>query len=380
MSISFHIDKEGFRYPHVNKATCIDCHLCETVCPVRNQKTEGLPLKTFAAINYNVSIRTISSSGGLFFLFASKIIEQGGVVFGARFNESWDVVIDYTDSIEGIYPFMGSKYVQADPRDSYSKAKQFLEAKRLVLFTGTPCQIAGLQSFLKTKYDNLILMDIICHGVPSPSFWQKYLQEIKHNSNQELVHIGFRSKIEGWKRFNMMFQFADKTVYHKPFTEDLFMKLFLRNYILRPSCYHCPAKMGKSGSDVTIGDFWGIDDYMPAIDGDLGVSALLLNTEKGIKLAEGIHAVLIECLYENVLKRNPCLCYSCKVPAKRDIVFRYRDKSIGQIFEILDGGTLSDRVYAKTTHLIKSILSLLGIESIARLCWRKIKKSQSPPE
>ena len=173
--ISMAADNEGFLYPQVNSAICIDCGLCEKVCPVINQSAPREPLVVYAAKNNNEDIRLKSSSGGIFTLLAEKVIEEGGVVFGAKFDADWNVVHDYTETIEGLAAFRGSKYVQSIIGDNFKTAKQFLNNGRKVLFSGTPCQIAGLKKYLRKEYDNLLTVDVVCHGVPSPMVWRDYL-------------------------------------------------------------------------------------------------------------------------------------------------------------------------------------------------------------
>lgn len=175
--ISVQKDEEGFLYPIVDLSICIDCGLCEKVCLVLNQGSERNPIEVFAAVNKDDSIRMQSSSGGIFTALAEQIIQEKGVVFGARFDEKWEVKHDYTETIEGLKAFRGSKYVQSRIGDTFSKAEFFLKAGRKVMFTGTPCQIAGLRLFLRKEYENLLAVDIICHGVPSPLVWRKYLGE-----------------------------------------------------------------------------------------------------------------------------------------------------------------------------------------------------------
>ena len=175
--ISMQEDSEGFLYPVVEKDKCTSCKKCETVCPAIVQRNERKPLYVYAAKNLNEEIRRQSSSGGIFTLIAESIIQEGGVVFGARFNENWEVVHDYTETIEGLAAFRGSKYVQSRIGNTYLSAKDFLLAGRKVLFSGTPCQIAGLKAFLQDDYDNLLTVDLVCHGVPSPLVWKRYLDE-----------------------------------------------------------------------------------------------------------------------------------------------------------------------------------------------------------
>ena len=169
--IILHEDHEGFLYPKVDTDNCIDCALCEKVCPILNEGSNRKPLKVYAAINKDEKIRLESSSGGIFTLLAEQTIGEDGVVFGARFDENWQVRLDYTETIEGIAVFRGSKYVQARTENTYQQAEFFLREGRKVLFAGTPCQIAGLKKFLRKEYDNLLAVDFVCHGVPSPKVW-----------------------------------------------------------------------------------------------------------------------------------------------------------------------------------------------------------------
>ncbi len=176
--ISMKKDNEGFLYPVRKTEDCINCNLCEKVCPVLYPVNNAKEKFVFAAFNINETVRLQSSSGGLFTLIAEKIIERGGVVFGACFDGNWNVVHDYTDTIEGLTKFRGAKYVQSYIGNSFIKVKNFIESGREVLFTGTPCQVAGLKKFLKKPYSNLFTIDLVCHGVPSPWVWKKYLHEV----------------------------------------------------------------------------------------------------------------------------------------------------------------------------------------------------------
>ena len=210
-------DDEGFLYPKVDKKSCIDCHLCERVCPVLNQSKPKKPLKVYASINKDENIRLCSSSGGIFTALAEKVIAEGGVVFGARFDDKWEVVHDYVETKEDLSKFRGSKYVQSRIENCYKEAEVFLKAGRIVLFSGTPCQIAGLILFLKKSYNNLLTVDFVCHGVPSPGVWRRYLkEEIARQCDRKntvlprpisekdtrVTGISFRDKALGWKKFS----------------------------------------------------------------------------------------------------------------------------------------------------------------------------------
>ncbi|MDR1399243.1 MAG: Coenzyme F420 hydrogenase/dehydrogenase, beta subunit C-terminal domain, partial [Treponema sp.] len=160
-------DAEGFLYPEINDDICICCGLCEKICPIHLQINSGKPLRVYAAKNQDEHIRGESSSGGIFTLLAEAVIHRGGVVFGARFNEKWEVIHDYTETVERLAEFRGSKYVQSIIGNTYKQVRDFLSGGRMVLFSGVPCQIAGLKAFLQKEYDNLLTVDLVCHGVPS---------------------------------------------------------------------------------------------------------------------------------------------------------------------------------------------------------------------
>lgn len=282
--ITMQADNEGFLYPVVNKEDCIDCGLCEKVCHELHPYEQRKPLNVYAAINKDEKIRMNSSSGGMFYLLAEKTISEEGVVFGARFDEEWQVVIDYAETMEDVKPFMGSKYVQARTGTAYKDAEIFLKQGRKVLFSGSPCQIAGLHHYLRKKYESLTTVDFVCHGVPSPKVWGRYLDEVVRAGKQAINDVKFRNKGNGWKKFNFVlsYNYDNKSYslssWHQ---QNHYMRAFLSDMILRPSCHDCRAKQGRSHSDVTIADFWGIDREIPDMDDDKGTGLVLGNTEKG---------------------------------------------------------------------------------------------------
>lgn len=337
-SISFQEDKEGFLYPRVDLETCVDCGLCEKVCPIINQEYERKPLGVYAAKNDDESIRLKSSSGGVFTLLAEKILEEDGVVFGARFNENWEVIHDYTCTVEGLEPFRGSKYVQSAIGVSYKQVEEFLKAGRKVMFTGTPCQIAGLRKFLRKDYENLLTVDFVCHGVPSPLVWRMYLkEEIARQSdagrNSVLTGVNFRDKSIGWKKYSFVLSFSktsaageQNTVLSSVFTDNDYMRAFLSNLSLRPSCFNCPVKSGKSGADITIGDFWGIENVLPELDDDRGLSLLLLNTEFGSRQFASLNCKLLEVNLLDAIMSNSAYKLAVPRPVNRDYFFSCLEK------------------------------------------------------
>lgn len=276
-------DNEGFWYPQVDKDKCINCGLCEKICPIINNKERVNEIKAYACINKDEKIRAKSSSGGIYTLLAECIINNGGVVFGARFDEELNLVHSYTDNIQGLEQFRGSKYLQSRIGQSYKKAKEFLEKDIKVLFSGTPCQISGLLSYLSKEYENLICIDIICHGVPSPKVFKLYRDELEKKYGSTTQRIDFRCKDYGWKLFCVLLSFNNNTQYMKDLNNDVYMNGFLQNLYLRPSCYECKSKTLNRLSDITIADFWGIQNIASELDDDKGTSLVLVNSNKGKK-------------------------------------------------------------------------------------------------
>ena len=307
-------DTEGFLYPQVDEETCIKCGLCEKVCPILNQTDKLSVLEVLAVKNPNDEERMNSSSGGVFLPLAREVINQGGVVFGAVYDEIWEVHHVYAEKIEDVYPMMGSKYLQSKIGNSFKDAERFLKQGREVLFVGSPCQIAGLRTYLRNKqYPNLLAVDFLCHGVPSPGVWRRYLAETyggydakeqsrlqatagknsvllsSLNATSPIGDIKFRDKREsGWKKFRFVVRqkSASKADQNTVLSSDIhydnpFMRGFLSDIYLRPSCYACKCKNGVNHSDLTIADFWGINLIAPEFDDDKGVGLVLLNTKKG---------------------------------------------------------------------------------------------------
>lgn len=326
-------DDQGFLYPNINLKLCIDCHLCEKVCPVINQAQSRIPIQTYASKNQDIEVQKSSSSGGIFFALTEYIIlEKKGIVFGARFNENWEVIHDYAETIEKAKTFKGSKYVQSCIGDCFKKAEDFLKSGRTVLFSGTPCQISGLKQYLKKEYANqLLCIDFVCHGVPSPMIWRNYMdsllissstKEIRNNGLQSLItkksdiiDISFRDKRISWESYGLAIKKSNNNVHEllfEPYTKNVYMQGFLKDLYLRPSCYDCPAKCGKSYSDITIGDYWGIGSIHPEIYDNLGISLLLVYTPLGHSIIKKIKVRLHPSYYESAIAANPSIVHSAK--------------------------------------------------------------------
>lgn len=320
--ISMKADKDGCFYPQVDLSLCIDCHLCEKVCPELADKTKHRPTATYAAQNNDDTIRRNSSSGGIFSLLAEDTILKGGVVYGARYTDDFlSVEHSRAETIDQLAQFRGSKYLQSQMSDIFTDVKKELLTGRQVLFSGTPCQVAGLNNFLRKKYENLATVDFVCHGVPAPYVWQSYIDSIK-TPIDTISLASMRDKTDGWKKFRMVIGVHDssgkkKTIVDEPFGNNKYMQAFLSNMCLRPACYKCPAKGGESGSDITIGDFWGIDQVDPSIDDDKGLSLVMVHTEKGRQLFDRIKCAKSLQDYDKALRYNPSIEHSVSEPVYR---------------------------------------------------------------
>lgn len=256
---------EGFVYPKVDHSLCIDCHLCEKVCPVLDKSCDNSPIVSFSAQNPSENVRFNSSSGGIFSALADKMLNIGGVVFGVAFENDFRSASHIcVRQSEDLYQLRGSKYFQASVNNAYIEVKELLKNNTPVLFSGTPCQVHALRLVLGDKLslsDKLVLVEVACHGVPSQSVWKRYLDDI--TKNNKILNVSFRDKApSGWTQFcltiDMLDNSGEKIRYVKYHRDDVFMKSFLSNMNLRPSCYECPSKNGRSGADITIADFWGI--------------------------------------------------------------------------------------------------------------------------
>lgn len=322
--ITLQVDNEGFLYPQTDAEKCVDCGLCEKVCPMLTPYESHAPLKVLAAINEDEEIRMQSSSGGIFTLLAEKVLKERGVVFGARFDENWQVKLDYTENIEGLSAFRGSKYVQARTSETYKQCEHFLKDGRKVLFSGTPCQISGLHHYLRKHYDNLITVEVICHGTPSPMIWKSYLKTLIKDP-KEITYINLREKQKSGG-YNYVIKSGNKTLIDDAPNKSLYSLGFIENYYVRPSCFNCKTKGGSSQADFTLGDCWGLDAVDKNYDDGKGVSVICLNTEKARILAENCIFNYIDFPLETLLAYNPCYKYSTREPLSRHYFWKQYEK------------------------------------------------------
>ncbi len=335
--ISMKSDSEGFRYPVVDSLNCIKCNLCENVCPIINKKPSSEECIAGYVAKSLDNTRTVSSSGGIFYLLARKVIEDGGIVVGASYDDELLVRHEMISDVKDLPRLMGSKYMQSNLGDIYSEIKKELDNSRAVLFSGTACQVAGLKSYLRKDYSNLFTVDVLCHGVPSPYVWKRYVSGLEEKYGARVSKVDFRNKISGWKNYSFSACFENGEVYETPYMNSEYMKLFIQNYILRPSCYDCSFKSLKRDSDLTIGDAWGIDKVEPDFDDDKGTSVIVTHTEKGEILLEKIEENLkIKRMdIDTILPPSADSRKSVNMPSGRALTFFYlrRNKSITKLME-----------------------------------------------
>lgn len=367
--INMVIDSQGFKYPHVDLTRCIDCHMCENVCPVIHQDNPRVPAEVSAVYNRDYSVRYRSSSGGVFHALAKTILDQSGVVFGARFNSSWQVVHDYCENIDALPPFMGSKYVQSEIGETYTQAEAFLKSGRKVLFSGTSCQIAGLKLFLRKDYGSqLLCIEVVCHGVPSPAIWRDYIKYLQHQHHSSIKTVSFRDKTFGWEQFSLAVSFDDKD--SKPYVNrlnrDTYISGFLKNIYLRPSCYKCPAKEGKSKADIALADFWNARHIQSGSYHFDGISLVLAYSRYGCEILNSCSGLGVDQLtYEKALESNKAISHSVSKPVDYKAFWNiYQKDGIDGLLTFVKARQPSRLFYLRMniTNRIKRLLAGMGIE------------------
>ena len=323
-------DNDGFGYPvFTHSSACIDCGYCEKVCPILKDEAANIKVPlAYAAFSRNETLRMESSSGGVFTELARQIIAQKGVVIGAVYDNMFDVKHCCIDNEGDLWKLRGAKYSESNLENSFANIIERLKNGQKVLFSGTPCQVAGLKSFVKKEYDTLYCVDFVCHGVPSPMAWKAYVEyRAKQDANGELPKaINLRSKNTGWSnyQYSNVFEYENGKQCSISSSDSLFMKLFVGDYISRPSCENCKFKGYNRVSDITLGDFWGIWDIDPEMDDNKGTSVVLIQSEKGQALWNEISDKIKfkEVSLEQASQQNPSMLVPSKSNPKREEVLK----------------------------------------------------------
>lgn len=352
--ISMEKGLDGFLYPKPDNLKCIKCKKCEHVCPQLKKIRFQDQQEFFAAYNLDLSVREKSTSGGIFYLIAKNFIERGGIVYGAAYMEDFDVSHICVESLDGLKRLQGAKYVQSTLGKIYTDVKKRLLEDRLVLFTGTPCQIAGLSSFLETEYDNLYTIDLVCHGVPSADTWHKYIKYRKDEDKQkeQAVDINMRSKQSGWSHYNysIVFHYKNEKSYIAKSADDPYMRAYVSNLIIRPACSNCRYKGSQRLSDLTLGDFWGIWSSHPEMDDNRGTSLIITNTEKGTRLLDILSGTcrIQHVDKEEAIKENPSFSIASSYnELSKEVLLRLNKESFSIITAYLPECKLSNKLSLK---------------------------------
>ena len=314
-------DDEGFAYPTIDAKACLHCGRCAKLCDAAATPRTSGQEAAFVAYSRDASTRRNSSSGGIFSELAKPLLEAGGSVYGAGFSEDFQIIHQAVTRPDELARLRGSKYVQSRLASSFATIRQQLDAGEKVYFSGTPCQVDGLLAFLGKDYGNLVTQDILCHGVASPKVWQEYLA--LKAAGRRVEEVSFRDKTYGWHYFSMKIR-TDKGSYIRRLDEDGFLRLFLDNVILRPSCYACRHKHLHRKADLTIADAWALTSMkVPVKDDDRGLSLIFANTEKGRRLLAELseRVVLTEVSFELAAKSQTAMTQSVPCPASRELFF-----------------------------------------------------------
>lgn len=367
-AITMQPDAEGFRYPVVDGEKCVGCDLCEKRCPA-GKAQEACKPQIYGAQNRDVALRRISSSGGVFTALARAWIKNGGVVFGAAFDEALRVEhIGAFDEAE-LSGMRGSKYVQSDATDAIAHAAALLERGIPVLFSGTPCQISGLMARVGKKAGDLLLtVDFVCHGVPSPGVFASYLRELETRHGKRVTRYAFRDKRKGWADFSAVATFEDGTEQVGQQTTDPYLYGFLQNLYLRPACVRCDTLRGEHHpADITLADLWGAKEIAPQADDDTGLSLVFVNTPRGRQAFEACRGQLSTFPIKDtdkLLRYNPSIASTSSAHPKRAAFFRrYRERGFESeyVMKLLAGPGRLERAARRIAHLPKGLMRRIRV-------------------
>lgn len=371
-AIQIEYDKSGFSFPTINHDMCIECGKCNDVCAFQNNvKTGKNPMATYAAINKHRTVLSQSSSGGVFAALSKIIFNNKGVIYGCAYDNQMNPKHIMITNENELYKIQGSKYVQSSVGYSFQEIKRFLMDGKQVLFSGTPCQVAGLKSYLGKDYKNLLCADIICHGVPSTLFFRDYIKFLNNKYRGKVINVSFRDKLRGWGLLGKVEFIKGEKVRRKIIIpeESYYYKYFLAGDIYRESCYKCKYACSIREGDFTLGDYWGVERFHENISIEEGVSVLLINTPKGLdllgKLEEDLY--LVKSKLEYAKFENNQLSQPTALSEKREKIFElWRDK----------GSEYIDRKYYRENiiSIFKSKISFYIPKHIKRKILRKIRR------
>lgn len=362
--ITMKADTDGFLYPEIDKASCIDCGKCDKICPVQNREPGRKPAKkAYILRNNDASVVQNSTSGGAVSAFCGSVVANGGIVFGVVFDKSFRVVHKGIDNSEELVRFRGSKYVQSDLSGIFVQVKEQLKTGRQTMFIGTPCQVAGLIRYLGKPYDNLITIDFVCHAVPSPLVWELYKSTMEKKYNSKITSVNFREKTFGYHSSTIALTFENGKKSNENTLTDYMMKSFFDSISTRPSCHECAFRRPDRVSDLTVFDCWNITRYVPEVaDDDKGYTAVLVHTDKGQAMLDGVSDKTVSYKADFDLLLQYCGVMAVKNPPihpRRDEFFADLNNgvSLEKAVKTYIPVKLSRKAFGKT----KTVLYRLGI-------------------
>lgn len=319
-AIHMNVDSEGFLYPEVSEELCTSCNCCKKVCPMTDIAPHARPLKYFAAQAKDQTLREAGASGGVSPVLAEYVLERGGVVYGAAFDDSMHVAHQRADNRDGLGRLARSKYIQSETAGIFRCVQKDLQMGLETLFVGTPCQTEALRRFLPRKYPNLLLVDLICYGVPSPGVWAKYVSYLEKKRRGHMTGFRFREN-EMHDNGQAVWYQIDGREYVETYSDNVFMPMFFSNCMLRPSCHNCPFTTVERSSDITIGDFWNVENRLPQINDGMGTSLVILHSEKGAQIWDEVQNrfLCMECREDKVMQ--PRLVSPSPVSTQRQLFF-----------------------------------------------------------
>jgi len=368
--ISMVPDEEGFLYPFIDQTNCIDCKMCISVCQVHNDMSRTLDIQKYYAVKNNDTVRVNSSSGGMFTAISDYILTHNGVIVGAILKSDFTVSHILVNDIKGRNLLRGTKYVQSNLKNIFSEIQEILIKGKKVLFVGTPCQVEGLNLFLGKIYDNLITCDLVCHGVSSPKIFKSFIDYIQEKGKDKLVKFNFKDKELGWRRCGVSAEYKNKRIKNTLWLRS-FNYLFSQNYINRPSCSRCKYVSYNRCSDITIGDYWGIERYYPEFEDQLGVSLVLVNTEKGEKLYQRVSQNLVQIEVKREETKQNSLSRLPKPNKQRESFWDYYNKFSYKI-AIKKFGEYNFKGYVK--NIARKMIYVLNISGhlskYLKDCWK----------
>lgn len=371
---------EGFVYPRIDAGLCVDCGLCRKVCGLQNRYAQETAGPWYAASYQGDS--SLSASAGAFYGLALSVVGDGGAVFGAAYVRDGDglhVRHVMAGDPDGLHALQGSKYVQSDAGGCFPEVKRQLESGREVLFSGTPCQVAGLRGYLGRDWPSLVTVDLVCHGVPSEAMLRGYLDRLGCSHGFPVVDARFRSKRDGWSASLMLeVAYEDGARNYLPRPDSSYYDLFFNLKTFRDSCYECPFAGSLRPGDITVGDFWGVESNRPDVfedgrfDSGRGVSCLLVNTNRGTEALKrhGSDLYLYEVSFDDIAKGNDQLRHSSILPKDRSLYLdAYRDDGWDAV------EALWNRRERGAKYRMKRIVKLIVPKQLVRLVKKLVAKA-----